>query len=154
MMSCFFFFQAEDGIRDGHVTGVQTCALPIYFGWSEREGPFRAENRQIYPLPEDDAENGFTYPVAAYDHNRDPGQTGDAGIALNGGFVYRGNIPELQDQYLFTDLVHGWVLSTEHEEMVRNDGDVDALAEISQLRVFADGEETTFAELVGDSRVY
>src|SRR5207253_5794254 len=28
----FFFFQAEDGIRDGHVTGVQTCALPIYFG--------------------------------------------------------------------------------------------------------------------------
>src|SRR5690625_4640712 len=25
----FFFFQAEDGIRDGHVTGVQTCALRI-----------------------------------------------------------------------------------------------------------------------------
>src|SRR2546422_5585546 len=33
-MSCllclFFFFQAEDGIRDVAVTGVQTCALPIY----------------------------------------------------------------------------------------------------------------------------
>src|SRR5438034_2528205 len=27
--SCFFFFQAEDGIRDHCVTGVQTCALPI-----------------------------------------------------------------------------------------------------------------------------
>src|SRR5690606_39879712 len=26
----FIFFQAEDGIRDFHVTGVQTCALPIY----------------------------------------------------------------------------------------------------------------------------
>src|SRR5207244_6831902 len=26
----FFFFQAEDGIRDDLVTGVQTCALPIY----------------------------------------------------------------------------------------------------------------------------
>src|SRR5690348_18123127 len=26
-----FFFQAEDGIRDGRVTGVQTCALPIYY---------------------------------------------------------------------------------------------------------------------------
>src|SRR6266581_6817432 len=25
----FFVFQAEDGIRDGRVTGVQTCALPI-----------------------------------------------------------------------------------------------------------------------------
>src|SRR5438309_11632405 len=28
----FFFFQAEDGIRDGTVTGVQTCALPISRG--------------------------------------------------------------------------------------------------------------------------
>src|SRR5207244_4547691 len=27
---CVFFFQAEDGIRDDLVTGVQTCALPIY----------------------------------------------------------------------------------------------------------------------------
>src|SRR6266487_3365688 len=27
-----FFFQAEDGIRDGRVTGVQTCALPISSG--------------------------------------------------------------------------------------------------------------------------
>src|SRR5690606_40880712 len=29
-----FFFQAEDGIRDFHVTGVQTCALPIWERWS------------------------------------------------------------------------------------------------------------------------
>src|SRR5436305_13077395 len=28
-MCFFFFFQAEDGIRDADVTGVQTCALPI-----------------------------------------------------------------------------------------------------------------------------
>src|SRR5690625_7671054 len=28
-MTYVFFSQAEDGIRDGHVTGVQTCALPI-----------------------------------------------------------------------------------------------------------------------------
>src|SRR5690606_39930943 len=34
----FFFFQAEDGIRDFHVTGVQTCALPIWAGrcWCSR----------------------------------------------------------------------------------------------------------------------
>src|SRR5690348_3726671 len=31
----FFFFQAEDGIRDGRVTGVQTCALPIFGGRKE-----------------------------------------------------------------------------------------------------------------------
>src|SRR5690606_39924420 len=29
LLMFFFFFQAEDGIRDFHVTGVQTCALPI-----------------------------------------------------------------------------------------------------------------------------
>src|SRR6266498_1772310 len=29
-ISDFFFFQAEDGIRDADVTGVQTCALPIW----------------------------------------------------------------------------------------------------------------------------
>src|SRR6266511_5243696 len=35
--SCFFFFfQAEDGIRDFHVTGVQTCALPIFIGAGEK----------------------------------------------------------------------------------------------------------------------
>src|SRR5256884_6948824 len=31
----FFFFQAEDGIRDVAVTGVQTCALPILVGPEE-----------------------------------------------------------------------------------------------------------------------
>jgi len=32
LLNCFvFFFQAEDGIRDLIVTGVQTCALPIYW---------------------------------------------------------------------------------------------------------------------------
>src|SRR5258706_2197158 len=30
VIACFFFFQAEDGIRDWSVTGVQTCALPIF----------------------------------------------------------------------------------------------------------------------------
>src|SRR5205809_6148955 len=30
LLAVFFFFQAEDGIRDVAVTGVQTCALPIF----------------------------------------------------------------------------------------------------------------------------
>src|SRR5438552_5885902 len=38
----FFFFQAEDGIRDDLVTGVQTCALPIYRGSrASASGPTR-----------------------------------------------------------------------------------------------------------------
>src|SRR5205823_10360609 len=38
-MFFFFFFQAEDGIRDKLVTGVQTCALPISRGVEMRRCP-------------------------------------------------------------------------------------------------------------------
>src|SRR5437660_10631867 len=50
----FFFFQAEDGIRDGHVTGVQTCALPI---WAlEHALAYCAERKQFgQPLREFEA---------------------------------------------------------------------------------------------------
>src|SRR5256885_11995279 len=37
MRLTFFFFQAEDGIRDYKVTGVQTCALPIYDQLGQRK---------------------------------------------------------------------------------------------------------------------
>src|SRR6266581_93846 len=46
--SGFFFFQAEDGIRDGRVTGVQTCALPISTGFSRRSEP---RTRGVEPIP-------------------------------------------------------------------------------------------------------
>src|SRR2546429_2641595 len=45
----FFFFQAEDGIRDVAVTGVQTCALPISKSTSRRSGrdaPWRTRPRE------------------------------------------------------------------------------------------------------------
>src|SRR5262249_56716499 len=50
----FFFFQAEDGIRDWSVTGVQTCALPICaiavkIGWlryRRRSGPLSHDRSQ------------------------------------------------------------------------------------------------------------
>src|SRR5690348_8096248 len=42
----FFFFQAEDGIRDGRVTGVQTCALPI---WRAGVRP-RVNRGGLYPF--------------------------------------------------------------------------------------------------------
>src|SRR5256886_13400691 len=35
----FFFFQAEDGIRDLTVTGVQTCALPIFILYTQMNNP-------------------------------------------------------------------------------------------------------------------
>src|SRR5690606_40484411 len=44
----YFFFQAEDGIRDFHVTGVQTCALPIYI-LLERPDDQAAQPRSAEP---------------------------------------------------------------------------------------------------------
>src|SRR5256885_3609947 len=47
LLQYVFFFQAEDGIRDYKVTGVQTCALPISIDivleWSERHGELSSD---------------------------------------------------------------------------------------------------------------
>src|SRR5690606_40421471 len=44
-----FFLQAEDGIRDFHVTGVQTCALPIFLHGYDREAHLtEAEKQAVY----------------------------------------------------------------------------------------------------------
>src|SRR5438876_9128058 len=46
----FFFFQAEDGIRDGRVTGVQTCALPICGRRADRRATWhRSGDRDRWP---------------------------------------------------------------------------------------------------------
>src|SRR3712207_7128228 len=51
LLSCFFFFfQAEDGIRDIGVTGVQTCALPIYAMRAVRVGDPLAAETEVGPL--------------------------------------------------------------------------------------------------------
>src|SRR6266853_3454917 len=41
----FFFFQAEDGIRDLTVTGVQTCALPIWYVLGSKQPAYRVTTR-------------------------------------------------------------------------------------------------------------
>ncbi|KAB1934494.1 hypothetical protein F8271_23310 [Micromonospora sp. ALFpr18c] len=111
------------------------------FGWSEREGSFvfdRAATNpcdRLFPLPADDERYGYTYPVAAYDHDpaADWNCTADVGVAVAGGFVYRGRaLPALRGKYVFGDLVDGRVLYTEANEMRRGRG----LAPIHQLALF------------------
>src|SRR3989454_7346967 len=52
--SFFFFFQAEDGIRDYKVTGVQTCALPISGEQLERHDPHGVDvAARVQRLPPD-----------------------------------------------------------------------------------------------------
>src|SRR5690606_40270390 len=45
----WFFFQAEDGIRDFHVTGVQTCALPICLAAGVSGSPARPCGKPLSP---------------------------------------------------------------------------------------------------------
>src|SRR5207253_8265466 len=54
-----FFFQAEDGIRDGHVTGVQACALPIWVHEDDASGSSPGR-RPIHPQ---DGTTGRSSPV-------------------------------------------------------------------------------------------
>src|SRR2546426_859797 len=50
---CFFFFQAEDGIRDYKVTGVQTCALPIFDSSSfVKSGRARVKKKELESMRE------------------------------------------------------------------------------------------------------
>src|SRR5687767_15313002 len=57
----FFFFQAEDGIRDKLVTGVQTCALPISRASdSQRARSSRARNAAWFRWPKASQSLGYT----------------------------------------------------------------------------------------------
>ena len=114
------------------------------YGWSEREGPFVVDHTNeddLQPLPPNDALFGYTYPVAAYDH--------DVGRAVVGGFVYRGSrAPQLLGKYIFGDVVEGKIFAVDVDALM--DG---SLAEIVELRLIYEGEERTLLDILGTPRV-
>src|SRR5438874_9199962 len=83
----FFFFQAEDGIRDLYVTGVQTCALPI----SGETGPTGAVGIAGETGPTGATGiAGETGPTGAVGINGDTGSTGPIGdTGANGSKIGR-----------------------------------------------------------------
>src|SRR6266496_1620828 len=54
----FFFFQAEDGIRDLYVTGVQTCALPI---WARTPAIFDAYRKKAHEVGKEPTPDKLAY---------------------------------------------------------------------------------------------
>jgi len=77
---------------------VQANTSGLNYGWNLMEG------LRCYPNGGQCDMSGLTLPVYDYDHNQ--------GCAIIGGYVYRGAaIPELQGQYLFSDLCTGFVRS-------------------------------------------
>jgi Glucose / Sorbosone dehydrogenase len=126
------------------------------FGWSDREGPFVFDRtpadpcERLFALPPDDERYGFSYPVAAYDHDPPPDWncTSDVGHGIVGGFVYRGrNVPELRGKYVFADLVTGRIFYTEEREMRTG----RPRAPIYELMVYDEhGRRTTMREVAGE----
>src|SRR5690606_10460590 len=77
-MIIFFFFQAEDGIRDFHVTGVQTCALPIYDGYFKKINPAVSQTLGYTQ------EELFARPISSFIHLEDKDTTSKKrGLILN-----------------------------------------------------------------------
>ncbi len=126
------------------------------FGWSEREGRFvydPTDECHLYPLPENDDELGFVYPVAAFDHDPPPGFpcSADSGHAISGGQVYRGNLPGLAGKYVFGDLVDGRVFWTQANEMRQETGREATLHEMQLYDT--GGRRLRMTDFADDARV-
>ena len=122
------------------------------YGWGEREGTWVIKEKNenlLFALPKDDAKYNYTYPVAQYDHDIPPEVEGYYGIAITGGYVYRGKaIPELIGQYIFADFV-----SDARFFHVPIDDLVDGKqATIKELRLFDGEQEASFLDLIGKER--
>jgi glucose/arabinose dehydrogenase len=122
-------------IGEDHIEEINRGQPGANYGWPLREGTFMpspAQRSRLEPLPEDDQLAGFTYPIAQYDH--------DDGVAITGGYVYRGNsVKQLKGFYLFGDIKSGRVFyfdvdqgpiesqSTIHELQFANQGKISSL---------------------------
>ncbi len=110
------------------------------YGWPIREGTFRldpTQRRHVLPLPDDDADASFTYPIAQYDH--------DEGVAVTGGYVYRGTaLPRLFGHYVFGDIRNGRVFHFDTNTILPNGRTL-----ITELEFVHSGTQQTLHEIMG-----
>jgi hypothetical protein len=123
------------------------------YGWMKREGIF--ENgvtrpgdalNQLFPLAPDildgRTKDGFTYPVAMYDHSQ--------GQAVSGGFAYHGRIAALRDKFVFGDVVRGRLFVADLAAMKKaDDGIPQTVAAIEEVQLYVrdQGGKPTYVTL-------
>lgn len=122
------------------------------YGWGNREGTWVIDEKNenvLFPLPKNDADYGYTYPVAQYEHDKPPNWSGYYAVAIAGGYVYRGKaIPELVGQYIFADFCNdGRFFHVPVNQLVNG-----KQAKIKELRLFDGKRETSFLKIVGSER--
>jgi hypothetical protein len=126
------------------------------YGWMKREGHWengrsRGGNlNELFALPVDilsgRQKDGFTYPVAMYDH--------DEGRAVSGGFTYNGAIQALRGKFVFGDVQRGRLFAADVTALKKaDDGIPQTVAPIEEIQLYvrnADGTRTdiTFQDLV------
>jgi hypothetical protein len=110
------------------------------YGWMKREGIFengrgagRGELNQLFPLPADilsgRQKDGFTYPVAMYDH--------DEGASITDGFTYHGKIPQLRGKYVFGDIQRGRLFASDVAALKKaDDGVPQTVAPIEEIQLY------------------
>ena len=128
-------------IGQNRIEEVNLGVAGANYGWRLREGTFATATSLGYggtavfergedPWP-------LAYPVAQYDH--------DDGMAVGGGFVYRGKrIPSLFGKYLFTDFPRGRLLAIDSAGLVPGQP-----AAIEEVRLTFDGVERDIAFVAG-----
>ena len=140
-----------------HIEEVNIVRNGENYGWMKREGYF--ENgmtrpggalNQLYPLPADvlsgRTKDGFTYPVAIYDHSE--------GQAITGGFAYYGRIPALRGKFVFGDIVRGRLFASDVAALKKaDDGVPQTVAPVEEIQLYtrdASGNRTfvTLRELI------
>jgi glucose/arabinose dehydrogenase len=130
-------------IGEANVEEINLVEKGHSYGWPHREGTFEFQldpNKfGLLPLPDND--EGYTYPIAQFDHY-------DAD-AISGGYFYRGSKhPLLKGKYVFGAIVRGHLFYLNAADIK-----LGSLAPIKKFRVFSQGTETSMAELADSGRV-
>lgn len=126
-------------IGQNNIEEIDIVRPGLNYGWSQREGTFLNGGGTIGGNPNTD---GFTYPVAQYDH-------GD-GNAIAGGFAYRGTqIPALYGKFVYGDIVRGRIFYSDINEMIAaDDGIYNTTAPVHELFLTRNGAPTTLEDLI------
>jgi hypothetical protein len=109
------------------------------YGWMTREGHWENGRwrggllNDLFPLPADvlngREKDGFTYPVAMYDH--------DEGRAVTDGFAYHGRIAALRDKFVFGDIQNGRLFAANLAELKKaDDGIPQTVAPIEEIQLY------------------
>ena len=130
-------FAADIGMN--HIEEINIVRNGENYGWMRREGYWENGRwrggllNELFPLPENvlngREKDGFTYPVAMYDH--------DEGRAVTDGFAYHGRIAALRGKFVFGDIQNGRLFATDLTEMKNaDDGIPQTVAPIEEIQLY------------------